>query len=85
MFIIIYISAKIKPLSLQELCRFRIRELVRESIRKMYPDYYELKKRVKKSDNEVTRRENASRYTRRLFLGRNTLTEEHFRLLIHGL
>lgn len=38
------ISARINPLSLQELCRFKIRKTIRETIEAESPDYYVIKR-----------------------------------------
>ena len=77
--------AKIKPLTLQELCRFKIRMLIRESIRCNHSNYYELKKRVKRVDEDSSHSDsNPTIYTRRLFLNHNAFTEADFRLLMNS-
>ena len=69
------------------MCRFRIRELLRESIKISYPTYYDLKNRAKQKyedDEDESVSEFSSRCATRLFLGHNTFTEAELRLLMHG-
>ena len=46
--------AKANPLSLQELCRYRIRELLRDKIRDEHPDYYNFNSKLKDQDELST-------------------------------
>lgn len=71
-------------MSLQTLCRYRIRELLREVIKRSYPTYYDLKKRVKKPQDDPPIIEYSTGYATRLILGHNSYTEAEFRLLMHG-
>lgn len=84
---------KINPLKLQELCRFKIRQIIRQAIEHDFCDYYKLRKRIKRSERsnmtadtrgDDDAESHDSRYTRRIFFGRDTLTEAQLRLLIHG-
>ena len=54
--------AKANTLSLQELCRYRIRELLCDKIRDEHPDYYSFNSKLKDQD-ELSIRSNSVPYT----------------------